>query len=212
MLRKFTGTLDIWVYLSPSGSRSRHMSLADDLAKLEELRRSGALSETEFAQAKASLLNAPASPPEPSVGAQMAAQLDEVRFQNELARIDREWEMEREQYLVADRRGRRHVPTVGGSVIGGLIVVGIGIVWTVFAFGMAQSSSRFLAGHPMAGESESMIPWLLPSFGVLFIIAGIAMSLHSYSKAQRYERGYQSYQQRRQQVLEDRAREEQKRI
>ena len=32
------------------------MSLADELAKLEDLRRTGALTDTEFAQAKAKLL------------------------------------------------------------------------------------------------------------------------------------------------------------
>jgi hypothetical protein len=183
------------------------MSIADDLAKLEELRRSGALSESEFAQAKAALLNAPPQP-EPSIGGQMAAQLDEVRFQNELARIDREWEMERDQYLVADRRGRRHVPTTGGSLIGGLIVVSFGIVWTVVAFTLAQSSSRLLAGHPMAGESEGVIPWLFPCFGVLFVLGGAAMSVYAYSKAQRYQQGYQAYQRRRARVLADRGKDE----
>ncbi len=39
------------------------MSLADELAKLDELRQRGALSEAEFERAKARLLDGPASPP-----------------------------------------------------------------------------------------------------------------------------------------------------
>jgi phage shock protein C len=39
------------------------MSLSDELAKLEELRQRGALSEEEFTRAKARLLNEPAAPP-----------------------------------------------------------------------------------------------------------------------------------------------------
>jgi phage shock protein PspC (stress-responsive transcriptional regulator) len=39
------------------------MTLADELAKLEALRQAGALSEDEFARAKARLLDAPEPPP-----------------------------------------------------------------------------------------------------------------------------------------------------
>lgn len=39
------------------------MSLADDLAKLDDLRARGALSDEEFARAKARLLDAPSLPP-----------------------------------------------------------------------------------------------------------------------------------------------------
>jgi phage shock protein PspC (stress-responsive transcriptional regulator) len=39
------------------------MSLVDDLAKLDDLRQRGALSDEEFARAKQRLLDAPAAPP-----------------------------------------------------------------------------------------------------------------------------------------------------
>jgi phage shock protein C len=39
------------------------MSLSDELAKLDELRQRGSLSEEEFTRAKARLLNEPAAPP-----------------------------------------------------------------------------------------------------------------------------------------------------
>jgi hypothetical protein len=180
------------------------MSIADELAKLEELRRSGALTEAEFASAKKALLAAPAAPaaaPEPALGDHLAAQLDEVRFQNELAQLDREWEIERERYTVAGRYGVRYVPTTGGAAVGGLLVVGFGIIWTIMAFVMAQGGSRFLANHPMAGESESMIPWLFPIFGVLFIVAGVVMTVSAHAKAQKYEQAHAAYQRRRRELL-----------
>jgi hypothetical protein len=177
------------------------MSIADELAKLEELRRGGALSESEFARAKAALLNATAPPPGEQLGDHLSAQLEEVRFQNELAQIDREWEIEREQYMITDRYGRRHVPTTAGSAIVGMVVVGFGVVWTVVAFIMAQSGSRFLENHPGAGPAESIIPWVFPCFGVLFIIGGIAMSIYSHSKAKRYQQAFQAYQRRRAELL-----------
>jgi hypothetical protein len=66
---------------------------------------------------------------------------------------------------------------------------------------MAQGGSRFLADHPMAGEAESMIPWLFPIFGVLFIIGGVFMSVNSHAKAQEYEKAHAAYQRRRRDLL-----------
>ena len=89
------------------------MSLADDLTKLEELRRTGALSDSEFTQAKKKLLAGEAEPTGAGVAETLAAQLAETRYNNELGRIDREWQIEQEKYMVADKHGRRHIPTVG---------------------------------------------------------------------------------------------------
>src|SRR5262245_35284278 len=83
------------------------MGLADELQKLEELRQRGTLTEEEFVQAKQSLLS--------GAGDAMSAHLDEIKYQNELARVDREWEIEREQYLITTRYGQRVVPEPGGA-------------------------------------------------------------------------------------------------
>src|SRR5205085_1477539 len=104
-------------------SGSQPMSLADEIKKLEELRWNGTLTDDEFARAKASLLAAHGAPAEPAaaggdaaVAGNLAGQLAEVRYQNELARIDREWEAEKEQYAVTDRYGRRQLPTTGMGI------------------------------------------------------------------------------------------------
>jgi len=76
------------------------MSLVDELTKLEELRRSGALSDAEFTKAKAALLNEAPAGRGLELGEHLADQLAEVKYQNELAQVDREWESERQQYLI----------------------------------------------------------------------------------------------------------------
>src|SRR5687768_12151 len=98
------------------------MSLADELAKLEELRRTGALTETEFAQAKAKLLAADAPPARDAVVEKLGEQLAETRYQNELARIDREWQIEREKYMLTGKYGRRYIPTVGMGLVVAIII------------------------------------------------------------------------------------------
>ena len=164
------------------------MSIADELTKLEELRRSGALSDQEFAQAKARLLNAPAAP-EQQFGRHLSEQLSEVKYQNELTRIDREWEMERQQYMVRDRYGARYVPTAGLGVatmiIGGLF----GGLWTVMAVAITGDAPD-VGGFTIAKV-------IFPLFGVLFIAVGIGWGLYAVNKAQQYQRAYEAYKARR---------------
>lgn len=164
------------------------MSLADELVKLEELRRSGALTDAEFTQAKAALLAGPAS----AADAPLAEHLAEVRYQNELARLDREWEIERQQYLIADRYGRRHVPTagmgMGSAVVGGVF----GIFWTIMAASMTSGAPDFGA--------FSLIRVVFPLFGVLFTAAAVGYGLYAYSRAQKYDVAYRDYRARREKV------------
>lgn len=165
------------------------MSLADDLIKLEDLRRSGSLTESEFAQAKGALLDR--SPPEPAPprADHLADHLAEVRHQNELAQIDREWQIEREQYMITDRYGRRHVPTAGfgiaGAVVGGLF----GVFWTIMAFAIT-------GGAPDVGPFP-IAKIFFPLFGVVFTIAAIGYGLYAASKAQQYQAAFRAYQERR---------------
>ena len=169
------------------------MSLADDLVKLEELRRTGALTDREFDQAKAALLAGGGRPAADPVAANLGAQLAEVRYQNELARIDREWEVEKEQYMVADRYGRRHVPTTGvgygSAVVGGLF----GVLWTVMAVSIT-------GGHPDAPPGfgpPPIVRIVFPLFGVLFTVGAVCYGLHCVRKAEAYNRALAAYQARR---------------
>lgn len=165
------------------------MSLADELAKLEELRRSGALTDTEFAQAKAKLLAGEAAPANGAVADKLGEQLAEVRYQNELERIDREWQIEREKYMVTGRYGRRYVPTpVMGratAAIGGLF----GVLWTIMAVSITS-------GAPDDGPF-AIAKVIFPLFGVLFTGAAIGYGVYVASQAEAYNQVFAAYQARR---------------
>lgn len=119
----------------------------------------------------------------------MSDQLAEVKYQNELARIDREWEIEREQYLVSDRYGQQHVPTPGIStgvaILGGLF----GVFWTILATSIAGA-------FPRQG-AFGIAKVLLPLFGVFFTVAAISYGLYCRSKAKRYLKAFEKYKARR---------------
>jgi hypothetical protein len=168
------------------------MSLADELQKLEDLRRSGALSESEFARAKAAVLAGADAGDRRPVEMHLSDQLAEVWYQNELARIDREWAMEREKYLVADRYGRRYVPTsdmgLGVAVVGGAF----GALWTAVAITATASA---------ADDGPFWISKLvLPAFGVLIIGAAFGFGLRTRARAREYRKAHAAYQARRREV------------
>jgi hypothetical protein len=169
------------------------MSLADDLAKLEDLRRTGALTDAEFAQAKAKLLTGDATPANDSVVEKLGEQLAETRYQNELARIDREWQMEREKYMVTAKHGRRYIPTTNmgwaTAIFGGII----GAVWTIMAIVMSSA----MAERRMADDGFEVVRVLLPLIGLAVTAGAIAYGIHLIKKAEAHNKAFAAYQKRR---------------
>jgi DNA-directed RNA polymerase subunit RPC12/RpoP len=47
---------------------------------------------------------------------QLSEQVNNLSDLNELAALDREWEMEREHYMVTTKHGGRHIPSEAGSI------------------------------------------------------------------------------------------------
>lgn len=162
------------------------MTFADELQKLEDLRQRGALNDDEFAAAKAAVLAGLANPQ-----AALQAHVADIRRQNELARIDREWEIERERHLITGRYGRRYVPSRTMAILSGVVVATFGGLWT----GLASNIGGGIAG----GGS------LFPLFGLAFILLGLGMSVYLFVMAGRYRSAWNAYQQRRAEALQNRS-------
>jgi hypothetical protein len=108
---------------------------------------------------------------------------DGISRERALARLDREWQVQRQQYMIANRYGQRIVPTRSASVLAGAAAVGFGLVWAV--------SAAQIAG---GGDVLSFV-------GILFMLFGLIVSCLSYAKARRYQRAYDLYRRRRQVLL-----------
>jgi hypothetical protein len=146
------------------------MKIADELERLEDLFQRGRLTNDEFAAAKAAVL----------AGQEVDFHFDSIEPKNEIARLDREWALERRRYLIIlrGRFGERKIRKRGTSAIGGIVIAVLGIYWSI---------SGALMGAPFFH--------LL--FGMTFILVGLAMSLYSFVNAHRYQRAFQRYQKRR---------------
>lgn len=103
--------------------------------------------------------------------------LDVIRLQNDLERLDREWMMERERYMVSDKDGARHVPSRGRSLVGAAVSIIVGI-------GAVTMASQFQNG------------WM----GVItvFVALGvIASAMFDILKTEKYEAAQARYERRR---------------
>jgi hypothetical protein len=163
------------------------MGLSEELKELEALRERGVLDEEEFQRAKERVLSGGATP-------DLNRHLEHVRRETELARLDREWAMERESFLVAGKYGRRYLPTEGGSIATGIVVVVFGLFWTAMASGITGMG---------AGAGFGGVFGLFPLFGLLFIGVGVAASVGGYRKAQAYRAAEARYRERRERLLSD---------
>ena len=169
------------------------MNIADELTKLNELRFSGALTDAEFEKAKAALLNPP--PAEP---AHMTEELAQLRYETDLARIDREWETERQRYYIRNHYGVRQVPTAGVGIAAAVVGGGFGILWTILAIVITSAA-------PNNGPF-TIVKIVFPLFGVFFTVFGIAMGTHVIRKSRQYQEQLQAYQERRASIRPDHSR------
>jgi hypothetical protein len=172
------------------------MGLADEIQQLADLRHQGTLTDAEFEQAKAALLAGLTSPAQQPLGDHLSEQMSEVRHENKLARIDREWEIDRRQYLITDKHGHQLVPTslmgIGSAVLGGIF----GVIWTSIAISITSGAPDF---GPFAIAKVAF-----PLFGVVFTVFAIGWGLRCHSRAQQYDAAFRAYQARRNELAPDR--------
>jgi hypothetical protein len=108
----------------------------------------------------------------------IAGDVERIRRENELERLDREWMMQREQHMVSGKNGSRHVPGRAGSLAGAALAGVFGIFWTGLTISLGA-------------------PGFFPLFGLLFIAVAIIGGISAFTKAGDYEEAERAYQRRR---------------
>lgn len=114
---------------------------------------------------------------------QIANELQLIKLQNELGRLNQEWSIEREKYRI-HRQYSSSLPSEGNTaiaVLGGFAAVAFGIFCTILAADRA--------------------PVFLTMFGVVFIGFAIVMTIYTCVKHNDYKAATDQYETRRQQLL-----------
>jgi hypothetical protein len=113
---------------------------------------------------------------------QLANKIKVLELQNDLERLDREWDNRRQSLLVRNKHGAVSEPSSAGSLIGGMIMIVFGIFW----MSMATSIGA---------------PSFFPLFGLLFIGLAVFSMINGTTKAGAYKSGRDDYEARRRQLV-----------
>lgn len=109
---------------------------------------------------------------------EMAEDLRVIRLQNDLEKLDREWDRELQGLMVTGKNGEKSLPTSMGSVAGGVVAVAFGIAWMGFA-------------------SSTGAPGPVVLFGFLFIGVAVFGMIRNGAKAGQYRNSHARMQARR---------------
>jgi hypothetical protein len=107
----------------------------------------------------------------------LAEQVAHLRYQNELERIDRDWQRERERHLIRHKDHAPTEPTRGAAIVGGLVAVVVGAIGAII--GGSAGAGAFVL------------------FPLAFIVLGAVMAILGTKKAEEFERVKSRYLSRR---------------
>ena len=114
--------------------------------------------------------------------AEIVENLGVIKWQNQLEHLDREWMMQRNGLMVRDKEGNLREPNAGAGMVGGVIAVIFGILWT-----------------SVAGSMHAPFPF--PLFGVVFIGFALFTVISNSGKASAYKSARVDYERRRLELL-----------
>jgi len=110
----------------------------------------------------------------------MAGNLRVIELQNDLERLDREWQNRRESFMITGKNGYRSVPSEVGSVVRGAVMIVMGIVVLCMSLKM---------GGPG------------PSFGLAFIGIAIFSTVNGATKATGYRAAESAFMRQRSNLI-----------
>ncbi len=108
----------------------------------------------------------------------IAENLDVIRIQNEIEKLDREFAMERERHLVSGKDGTKQEPSSISAIIGGVLAIVFAIFW-------------------MGGASSAGAPPFFSAFGIIFIVAALVMIITSVAKSSSLDNARSRYESQR---------------
>ncbi len=140
----------------------------------------------------------------------MADDLHALRRDAEIERLDREWKQKRDSYLIRGKNGNVSTPTVSGGIIGAIVMGAFGIFWTIMAYNITAPHEQpdfpnmpgFPVIHQEQPESFQYVHIFFPLFGMVFVIAAIALGIKTASDGTKLEQEQRRYERRRQQLLD----------
>jgi len=125
----------------------------------------------------------------------LAEQVEELTQYNKLAELDRRWQQQREDFMVTTKHGHRRLPNEGGALIGGVVIVVFGCIWTAMACGITSMAPDF--------GPFGIAKIAFPAFGLLFIVFGATTSIRHYQMAKQFREANRRYLEERNRLADE---------
>jgi hypothetical protein len=166
-------------------------TLTDELEQIMTMKERGLLSEEEFTQAKAQLL-----PGKNTIG-----QSHLVEVETQVARLDREWLLEREKYLIVTKGGAKLEPDLEGIRAAQAVLLIFGILFTsVPTVGFIAITNDVMM--------QMTVPKIVIFSPLIFILIGICIIVYSFKypidmqeKVTKYQEAKTNYEIKRNNLL-----------
>ena len=124
----------------------------------------------------------------------LAQQVENLAERNELAELDRRWEIERRSFMIPSK-GAAHLPTPGFAWAAGIVAILFGGLWTILAISITQSA-------PNVGPF-AVAKVVFPLFGLVFIGFGVFNAISAYRLARSYRDSERNYWRRRDELTRE---------
>jgi hypothetical protein len=120
----------------------------------------------------------------------LVMQSNTILLEQELERLDREWLLEREQYMISGKNGSKSLPSQGSVPVLIVVIIIILVMWLVFAVNV--NSSKF-------GHKPPVFVYLFPIPVIAILIWNISQQA---SKGNAHEMAKAKYEDKRRLLLD----------
>jgi hypothetical protein len=122
---------------------------------------------------------------------EISQDLQTIKAQNEIERLDREWQVERDQLLIHRKDGRTAEPSVAGTIGSSLMLALIGLVWFIGSTSMSR------------GGMNHGISSLFPILGLGLMGFSLVALIRGLQKARDFDFQRSTYEARRRQLIDE---------
>ena len=146
---------------------------------------------------------------------QIADDVEILKLQAELDRLDREWTSGRERYMRTNQEGVMSVPNRSAAVIGMIISIVGGLAFTIISSTMTGGGPglgmdgqfveidgvQFEVDHGFPGH-DPFPSNIFPMFGLAFVAFGLFIGFSGLKKADKYEQAQRAYEEKRRELVQ----------
>jgi|GEM_PF-666638 len=133
--------------------------------------------------------------------AAIAEDLQAIRLESELERLDREWRQRHASLSSRNEDGSIVAPSAAMGYLAMFVMGGFGLAFTIIAAAMSGVFSLTILQTEGPAKLFAIFPCIFPLFGLFFMALSIFLGIRTIKAAKRFQLEQQQYLEQRQRLL-----------